>query len=79
MVYGTAVECGIDMDPISSLVVTFCDDCDTLSRLLSRFTDEIHRSNMTKVGGHKNHYGKWIKPDTYEPPNLEPLIEKMYI
>lgn len=58
VVYGTAVECGIDMDPI---------------------TDEIHRSNMTKVGGHKNHYGKWIKPDTYEPPNLEPLIEKMYI
>lgn len=31
---------------------------------------EIHRSNMTKVGGHKDDNGKWIKPATYSPANL---------
>ncbi len=35
---------------------------------------EIHRSNMTKVGGYKRKDGKWIKPDTYEPANLSPII-----
>lgn len=38
--------------------------------------DEIHRSNMTKVGGHKDENGKWIKPNTYEPANLEPIIRQ---
>lgn len=55
VVYGTAVECGIDMYDINR---------------------EIHRSNMTKVGGHKRGDGKWIKPDTYSPANLKPIIEK---
>ena len=36
--------------------------------------NEIHRSNMTKVGGHKRADGKWIKPDSYEVANLEPII-----
>lgn len=36
---------------------------------------EVHRSNMTKVGGHRAENGKWIKPETYSPANLAPLIE----
>lgn len=38
--------------------------------------NEVHRSNMTKVGGYKREDGKWIKPDTYSPPNLKPIIEE---
>jgi predicted HAD superfamily Cof-like phosphohydrolase len=37
---------------------------------------EIHRSNMTKVGGHKDESGKWIKPDTYDPADIKGIIEK---
>lgn len=37
--------------------------------------NEVHRSNMTKEGGYKNELGKWVKPSTYTPPNLEPIIE----
>jgi predicted HAD superfamily Cof-like phosphohydrolase len=37
--------------------------------------DEIHRSNMSKVGGHRDEGGKWIKPPTYSPPYLEPILE----
>lgn len=54
VVYGTAVSCGIDMEPI---------------------TDEIHRSNMSKVGGTKRDDGKWIKPSTYSPANLQPILQ----
>ena len=39
--------------------------------------NEVHRSNMTKVNGHMREDGKWMKPDDWEPPNLEEVIEKM--
>jgi len=41
--------------------------------------DEVHRSNMTKVGGHKREDGKWIKPKTYSPPDLSPIITAMIL
>ena len=36
--------------------------------------DEIHRSNMSKVGGYKRDDGKWIKPDTYSPAQLVGIL-----
>jgi predicted HAD superfamily Cof-like phosphohydrolase len=36
---------------------------------------EVHRSNMTKVGGHKREDGKWIKPDTYSPANIKLILD----
>ena len=38
--------------------------------------NEVHRSNMTKVGGYQREDGKIIKPATYEAPNILPLLEK---
>jgi predicted HAD superfamily Cof-like phosphohydrolase len=37
--------------------------------------DEVHRSNMTKQGGYRDDGGKWIKPDTYDPAKLRPILE----
>lgn len=54
VVYGTAVSCGIDMEPIFN---------------------EVQRSNMSKVGGYKREDGKWIKPPTYSPANLKPILD----
>lgn len=42
---------------------------------LEPFFDEVHRSNMTKVGGPVRADGKILKPDTYEPPQLLPILE----
>ncbi len=53
VVYGTAVSCGIDMEPVFR---------------------EVHRSNMSKIGGHKRADGKWVKPPTYSPARLEPIL-----
>lgn len=36
---------------------------------------EVHRSNMSKVGGHKREDGKWVKPPTYSKANLAPIIQ----
>ena len=35
---------------------------------------EVHRSNMSKVGGHKREDGKWVKPPTYSPAQLDGLL-----
>lgn len=36
---------------------------------------EVQRSNMSKVGGYKRDDGKWVKPSTYSPARLEPILE----
>jgi len=36
---------------------------------------EVHRSNMSKVGGYKREDGKWVKPPTYSPASLEDILE----
>ena len=35
---------------------------------------EVHRSNMSKVGGHKRADGKWIKPPDYSPAHLQAIL-----
>ena len=36
---------------------------------------EVHRSNMSKVGGYKREDGKWVKPPTYSPASLDTILE----
>ncbi|MCS6316424.1 MAG: hypothetical protein H8K05_01300 [Nitrospira sp.] len=35
---------------------------------------EVHRSNLSKVGGYKRADGKWVKPPTYSPAQVAPLL-----
>lgn len=37
--------------------------------------EEVHRSNLSKVGGYKRADGKWVKPPTYSPARLEPILD----
>ena len=36
---------------------------------------EVHRSNLSKVGGYKREDGKWVKPASYSPASVEPILE----
>lgn len=36
---------------------------------------EVHRSNMSKSGATRRHDGKIIKPPTYSPPDIAPLLK----
>ena len=35
---------------------------------------EVQRSNMSKVGGYKREDGKWVKPPTYSPADIAPIL-----
>ena len=37
--------------------------------------EEVHRSNLSKVGGYKRADGKWVKPPTYSPAQINPILE----
>ena len=37
--------------------------------------EEVHRSNLSKVGGYKRADGKWVKPSTYSPAQINPILE----
>ena len=37
---------------------------------------EVHASNMSKVGGHRDPSGKWIKPPTYRPADVAGVLKK---
>lgn len=41
---------------------------------LEPFFDEVHRSNMAKVGGATREDGKTLKPEGWEPPAIERLL-----
>ena len=36
---------------------------------------EVHRSNLSKVGGYKREDGKWVKPPTYSHADINPILE----
>lgn len=58
VIYGTAVSCGIDMEPVFR---------------------EVHRSNLSKVGGYKRGDGKWVKPGTYSPAQIGPILDSQTV
>lgn len=37
---------------------------------------EVHRSNMSKVGGYKREDGKWVKPATYSPAEIGAVLAR---
>lgn len=38
--------------------------------------EEVHRSNLSKIGGGKREDGKVLKGSSYDPPHLEELLRK---
>lgn len=42
------------------------------------YFEEVHRSNMAKVGGGKREDGKILKPDGWQPPRIAELLAERY-
>lgn len=44
---------------------------------LQPFFDEVHRSNMDKVGGATRADGKTLKPPGWKPPRIKEMLESL--
>ena len=76
-------------EKITEVIDALCDMKYLLEGLIAQhgladsiddFMGEVHRSNLTKLQNGKivirSEDGKILKPDSYEPPKLLPIIEK---
>ena len=45
---------------------------------LEPFFDEVHRTNMAKVGGKRRDDGKWLKPEGWMPPDLARVLAERH-
>jgi len=62
-------------DAILDLMVVVIGTGVALGLNLEPGWQEVHRSNMSKIGqGHKRADGKWIKGPFYSPANLAPIV-----
>lgn len=68
-------------DALGDLVYVIYGAAATFGIDLDLIVDEIHRSNMSKVwpdgSVQKNEYGKVVKPSSYSPAELPPILDRM--
>lgn len=63
------------IDALADLLYVVYGAAVTFGIDIEPFFAEVHRSNLTKIGGPVREDGKRLKPDTYEPPNLQPILK----
>ena len=66
------------VDAIADLLYVVIGTAVELGVDIEPFFDEVHASNLSKGGGHKRNDGKWVKPETYTPPNLKRVFYFTY-
>lgn len=61
-----------------SHVVAYCGTGNAFGIDMEEVFNIVHEANMQKFGpgGHKNEFGKWIKPPDWKPPEIASIIEK---
>jgi predicted HAD superfamily Cof-like phosphohydrolase len=65
-------------DALADLLVVVYGTGDACGLDLEPIFAEIHRSNMTKKGGPMRPDGKILKPEGWEPPELEMVIARQF-
>lgn len=76
---------GTDLDTLSNIADDLGDllyivygSGVTLGIDLAPVFTAVHKSNMSKVGGRLDEFGKYIKPETYKPPKLQSVIARQF-
>jgi predicted HAD superfamily Cof-like phosphohydrolase len=64
------------VDAIADIIYVALGAAVTFGIRMDDIWDEVHKTNMAKVGGFRDENGKWRKPDGWTPPDIEGLIER---
>lgn len=65
-------------DAIADLLYVVYGTADMYGINIQPIWDEVQKSNMAKLeGGYRREDGKWMKPEGWQPPKLEPLIQEL--
>jgi len=66
------------IDGMCDLLVVTYGTAVTFGIDIEPFWDEVHRSNMAKMGGKVRIDGKRLKPEGWTPPDLERVYKEKY-
>lgn len=66
------------IDAVEDLLYVVYGTAEELGFDAAPFFDEVHRSNMAKVGGGQRADGKQLKPEGWTPPDIAGLLVKLY-
>ncbi len=66
------------IDGLCDLLATTYGVAVTFGIDLAPFWEEVHRTNMAKAGAPKREDGKMLKPEGWQPPDIEGLLAKLY-
>jgi NTP pyrophosphatase (non-canonical NTP hydrolase) len=61
-------------DGITDSIVVLLGTAVTYGIDIRPIWDEVHRSNMSKIGGLIREDGKLLKPSSYSPPNIKDIL-----
>ena len=65
------------IDAICDINVVIHNASNAMHIDIEPFLDEVHRSNMAKVGGEVRADGKRLKPKGWKPPNIRGMLEAL--
>lgn len=65
------------IDGICDIMVVVNNTSNAMGIDMEPFFDEVHKTNMAKVGGPKNEYGKALKPEGWKPPRIREMLEEL--
>jgi predicted HAD superfamily Cof-like phosphohydrolase len=63
------------IDGMCDIMVVVNNTSNAMGIDLEPFFDEVHKTNMAKVGGPKNEFGKALKPEGWKPPRIREMLE----
>lgn len=66
------------IDGLSDLLCVIYGAAVTFGIDLTPFWAEVHRSNLAKAGGPKRADGKALKPEGWQPPDIEGLLAELH-
>lgn len=66
------------IDGLCDLLATVYGAAVTFGVDLAPFWEEVHRTNLAKAGGPKRADGKRLKPEGWEPPDIEGVLERLH-
>lgn len=65
------------IDAVCDTIVVLHNTTNGMGVDIEPFFEEVHRTNMAKIGGPIREDGKRLKPEGWEPPRIRPMLENL--
>lgn len=65
------------IDAVCDIIVVLHNTTNAMGIDIEPFFEEVHRTNMAKVGGPVREDGKRLKPEGWKPPRIKEMLQEL--